>query len=258
METNKNQTSIPMKKQFPLRWIFGTIAAFLIIGLWFISTGNAEQKYIAKYPVADNQVSKLIRNTWCPLKKEAALAKLEDDNHGVKYQGMNRDQTALYRDMDCSKIKVDITVEFDSAVSWIPTAKALSFDESNFSENSNSPQVLHPIHKGSLEQQKYIDYAWNTYHDKNLIYLMKAENGLITPDRKHSTAYYCPKKKGVFHDWGFGGISDCYHSEITKDPRFFSDPYWQIDQVYRLYKGGTRFASRKNWPKMAKYFDWVY
>jgi hypothetical protein len=141
-----------------------------------------------------------------------------------------------------------------SKTSFIPVAKALSFIPVN---EAVKPQEPHPIHKGSPGQQEYIDYAWNTYHDKNLVYLMKAENGLISPDRKHPLKYWCPGTKSWGHDWGFGGISDCYHPQITNDPRFLTDWRWQIDQVYLLYKGGTKFYSRPKWSQMAKFFQWV-
>ncbi len=139
--------------------------------------------------------------------------------------------------------------------SLIPVAKALSFESAGIQAK---PAQKHPIMiKGSTQQQTYIDYAWNTYHDKSLVYLMKAENGLITPDRKHLLTYWCAKRKTWGNDWGFGGTSDCYHHEVTSDPRFFTDWKWQIDQVYKLYKGGTTFHSRKNWPAMSQYFNWV-
>ena len=130
METTK-QTQ---PASFPLRWIFGVIGAFLLIGLWVINIGNAEGKYTPKFPAAEAQLEKLIRNTWCPMKKGASADKLEDDNHGVKYKDINRNLTAMYRDMNCKTAKINITVEFDAEpekVSFIPTAKALSFEDPN-------------------------------------------------------------------------------------------------------------------------------
>lgn len=242
--TNQNQTSIPMKPQFPLRWIFGTMAAFLIIGFWLMNTGNAESGYQPQTLPAEQNYKQWVseRDTReCEEQKKVAKANYNDVLHGFKVD----------KDMNSLKTKMEKPCE----VGFVPAAKALSFENSETLKTIEKPQEPHPVHHGSPEQQQYIDYAWNTYHDKNFIYLLKAENGLITPDRMHPQGYYC--KGRLAHDWGFGGVSDCHHSDITSNPLFFSDPYWQIDQVYRLYKGGTKFASRKNWPEMAQYFDWI-
>lgn len=113
-----------------------------------------------------------------------------------------------------------------------------------------------PIHAGSPEQQLIIDYIWNTYHDKTFLYLAKAENGLISPDRRHPIKYWCAKKKRWGYDWGLYGISDCYHEDKTSDPRFFTDWKWQVGEAYKLYKGGTRFYGMQRIAKVKKSFTW--
>lgn len=272
------QTSIPMESRWNKLQVaipVTIVAAVIIFGSLYLLGGASK----ASNPEAQSPRAEELYKQWeaerdtreCNEQKKVAQANYEDVRNGF---GVDKDMNSL-------KAKIIK----DCGWNIVPTTKALSFETSSFnhqnndSTTSNRPpsrvhnginntgtteisskglkKELRPIHHGSPEQQKYIDYAWNTYHDKNLIYLMKAENGLITPDRKHTLSYGCPKKRGVFNDWGFGGISDCWHPKITSDPRFFNDPYWQIDQVYRLYKGGTKFHSRPNWPKMAKYFDWV-
>ena len=105
---------------------------------------------------------------------------------------------------------------------------------------------------GSEQQQEYIDYMWQISHDKNFIYLAKAENGLISPDRINPKKYWCKKSWG--YDHGFFGISDCYHPEITSDKRFLSDWHWQIDKSYELYKGGVKFYGKRQIWAMKKFF----
>lgn len=237
-KTMENTKTQPVKT-IPLRYVFVAIAGIIIFGLIFMSTGNAESKYAPKYKASAAQIEKLLRNSWCPMKRNNAADKLEDDNHGVKFDNMNRDQTALYRDMDCSKIKIDILVEFNppknlEKVSFIPTAKALSFDNSSFLEK---PKELRPIHAGN---QAYIDYAWEISHDRNFIYMLKAENGLISPDRRSD-------KVGLngYYDYGFCQTNAGHHKQTVKDPRFFTDWKWQMDQCLEKYRGGTTFYGLK-------------
>ncbi len=83
-------------------------------------------------------------------------------------------------------------------------------------------------------QRKWMNEAWEMSHDKEFMYMMKAENGLLNHDRQgHSS--------NVGTDWGFCQINDYYHSELVNDPRFLSEPLWQLEQCYRLYRSGTKF-----------------
>jgi len=109
-----------------------------------------------------------------------------------------------------------------------------------------------PVHKGSKEQQEIVCYAWDvSAHDKTFIYLLKAENGEIDSTTKHRLPYRRNGKQ--YNDYGLCGVSEYYYPEITNDPRF-KDWRWQVEQCYRLYKGGTKFYGRNNIPLVKKFF----
>lgn len=124
----------------------------------------------------------------------------------------------------------------------------LSTDEATIVNNEKRP-----YHLGSAQQQEYIDYAWDISHDPTFIYLIKAENGQISPDRKHG-GYWRNGK--LYYDYGFCGISNYYHKDTVNNEKFFSDWKWQMDKCYELYKGGTTFYGRNNIPKVKKFFEW--
>jgi hypothetical protein len=116
-----------------------------------------------------------------------------------------------------------------------------------------------PLHKGSSKQQEAIDYAWQISKDPNFIYLLKAENGKISIDRKSDIV-----GSNGYRDYGYCQINKGFHPKIVKDSRFFTDMRWQLDQCYRLYKGGTtfygltKFKSNKAFQsKVKEAFDWV-
>lgn len=100
------------------------------------------------------------------------------------------------------------------------------------------------------EQQKYIDYAWDISHDENFIYLLKAENGALSP----TTASKGVNKNG-YRDVGLCQINMGYHKKIVNDPRF-TDYKWQLEQCLRLYRNGTKFYAKKNIWKVKKFFIW--
>ena len=106
---------------------------------------------------------------------------------------------------------------------------------------------------GSPEQQKIIDYAWNTYKDKTFIYLLEAENGLWTPDRIHN-----PANNTTGTDHGLCGMNDTWFSDIIWEDgdRFFWDYKWQVRECYRLYTGGTKFYGLNNIGKSKLNFEW--
>lgn len=146
----------------------------------------------------------------------------------------------------------------------IPTA--LAFEESDYaaiinnSNGSNSNVVFgqeieiqeRPIHNGSEEQQKIIDYAWQISHDEKFIYLLKAECGDLDIKCKSKTV-----GSNGYRDFGACQINKGYHSKIVNDARFFTDYKWQLDQCYRLYKGGTKFYGMNNIHKVKKHFTWT-
>ena len=82
------------------------------------------------------------------------------------------------------------------------------------------------------DQQQYVRMAAEiSNNDLDFLATVNQENGLWTPDRVHMD--------GVGH--GFCGISYPWHKEVIEDTRFHNDPYWQLEQCWRLYSGGTRF-----------------
>ena len=92
-------------------------------------------------------------------------------------------------------------------------------------------------------------YAIRSYYGNDLDFLatVEGESGTWTPDRKHND--------GVGH--GFCGISYPWHKGIIEDPRFLTDPYWQLSECFRLYKGGTKFYAyyvrQKHFNKFVSY-----
>jgi hypothetical protein len=94
-------------------------------------------------------------------------------------------------------------------------------------------------HGASPEVQSLVDYAWEVSGgDKDFILTIDAENSQWSPDRRSDLSYWRNGKE--YWDTGICQISEYYHPEIVYSERF-SDPYWQIDQCWRLYSGGTRF-----------------
>lgn len=92
----------------------------------------------------------------------------------------------------------------------------------------------------SAAQNEVIQYAWEISHDKDFLYTLKAENGLLTHDRRHDISHWCNRTSRWEDDFGFG-VSACYHPNLVGNPLFFTDWRWQLREVYKLYKGGTRF-----------------
>ena len=86
-------------------------------------------------------------------------------------------------------------------------------------------------------QRIWMHEAWEMTHDKEFMYMLKAENGLLNSDRRHN-----PANNAAGVDWGFCGINDHWHPEIVSDPRFF-EPMWQLEKCWELYQGGTKFHS---------------
>ena len=100
-------------------------------------------------------------------------------------------------------------------------------------------------------QRKWMNEAWNMSHNKEFMYMLKAENGTFNHDRIHD-----PSNNVVGVDWGFCGTNDHYHADIVNNPLFFSDPMWQLEQCYEMYLGGTTFhgLKRVNDPEIQSHF----
>lgn len=100
----------------------------------------------------------------------------------------------------------------------------------------STSSIARPKHKGDAKQQEYIDYAWDISKSSDFIYMLKAENGLITPDRRSIA-----KGKNGHYDYGFCQINKGYHRDVVNDPKFFTDWKWQMDRCWEKFKGGTTF-----------------
>ena len=71
---------------------------------------------------------------------------------------------------------------------------------------------------------------------------MEAENG--SWDHKRQSNYV---KNGIREQsYGFCQIHKYYHPEIVNNEKFFNDQEWQLQQCYKLYKGGTIFYGKNN------------
>ena len=94
--------------------------------------------------------------------------------------------------------------------------------------------------KGYPERKNdFIDKVRKKYQDKDFIWLLLAENGALTIDRKSDIGY---RRNGkLYFDYWFCQVSEYYHPKIVNDERFFTDEDWQLEQCRQLYKGGTVF-----------------
>lgn len=90
-----------------------------------------------------------------------------------------------------------------------------------------------PIKKGASDSmQEMVDYAWQISKSWDFVLTIEAESG------------FNPKARNVNRngtvDSGLAQINHYYHPQIVKDPRF-ADWKWQLEQGWRMYKGGTKF-----------------
>jgi len=98
------------------------------------------------------------------------------------------------------------------------------------------------------DQNQYVRYASKiSNNDLHFLATLEAENGLWTHDRI-----------GVTADIGFCQVSPYWHPGITNDPRFYSDPFWQLDKCYELYQGGTTFYGKRRLETEPNFKDLIY
>jgi hypothetical protein len=91
------------------------------------------------------------------------------------------------------------------------------------------------------DQQQYVRLAQEVSgNDLQFLYLLESENALFTPTRKHKTI-----GANGYYDYGFCGTNAGHQSKIFNDARFFTDPKWQLEQCYAMFKGGTTFYGYK-------------
>jgi hypothetical protein len=81
-------------------------------------------------------------------------------------------------------------------------------------------------------------------NDLDFLCTLDGENGLWTPDRLHDDG----------HGYGFCGHDDRWFPHIINDSRFFSDPYWQLQECYQRYIDGTPLYGKSKCPKTKEYF----
>lgn len=114
-----------------------------------------------------------------------------------------------------------------------------------FSLDPKRSQIYEKIGVGE-DQNQYVRYA-SKISNNNLEFLatLQGENSLWTPYRLHRDG----------HGWGFCGFDDRWWNFLIDDPRFFSDPYWQLSQCWEKFQGGTRFYARDRWHERKHYFQ---
>jgi len=67
-------------------------------------------------------------------------------------------------------------------------------------------------------QRKWMNEAWNISHDKEFMYMLKAENGKLNHDRQSDVV-----NNGVREpSFGFCQLHFPSHPKIAKDPLFFN------------------------------------
>jgi hypothetical protein len=120
----------------------------------------------------------------------------------------------------------------------------------------NTPWRIKNVLRGNYNayQHHWMNYAWNRWHDEEFMVMMKAENGMLNHDRQSLVR----DKNGREPSFGFCQIHKGYHPEIVNDPRFFTDPAWQLEQCKRLWDGGTKFygyINKVQREKARKHFD---
>lgn len=110
--------------------------------------------------------------------------------------------------------------------------------------------VFPAIEGHSLEQIDTLRQAYAiSGNDEDFLYMLKGENGQVTMDRKSDV----PGEPS----YGFCQIHAGYHPEIVNDPRFFTDKKWQLEQCYKLWKGGVKFYGFANKWKVKKFFTFA-
>lgn len=117
--TNEKQTSLTDN---PKTRDWGKIITLFILGVTvlpilavaIVSPVMAGYKPEPQLPLAESQYEVSILNT-CLALKQKGNARMQDDANGllsVDQGTFDRNTTAKYRDMDCSKIKLNVSVDF--------------------------------------------------------------------------------------------------------------------------------------------------
>lgn len=80
--------------------------------------------------------------------------------------------------------------------------------------------------------QEMVAYAWQLSHDMDFIYTIEGESGFNPAAINHN-------RDGSV-DRGIAQINAYFHPEIVHDKRF-ADWRWQLEQGWKMYRGGVRF-----------------
>jgi len=93
---------------------------------------------------------------------------------------------------------------------------------------------LHKWYNENDQIQKYVQYAYKISNwNLDFVATLEAENWLRDPHRKAMI-------KSEDARW-FCQLHRSWHKDVVDDPRFWSDPYWQLEQCWNKYKGWTKF-----------------
>jgi len=94
-----------------------------------------------------------------------------------------------------------------------------------------------------------MNVAYRISGDKEFMYMLASENSLLNHDRRSLVV-----TNGIREpSYGFCQIHRGYHPQIVNDNRFWNDPEWQLEQCYRLWKGGTPFYGYDRYKKGGKF-----
>lgn len=144
---------------------------------------------------------------------------------------------------------------------------AMPSNKSVKQSNAKIPKITKDVSTGKIDankvkpikidatakQQEIIDYTWTISKDKDFIYTLEIEGAGKWDIKLRS---YIKGNNG-YYDWGIAQINEGYHKKIVRDPKFFIDYKFQLDNAWRLYKGGTKFYGFNHRQKAISKFKWV-
>lgn len=98
-------------------------------------------------------------------------------------------------------------------------------------------------HTAGEDQNQYVRIAAEiSNNDKEFLAKLDSENSLWKIDRQSNVVINGIREPS----FGFCQTHRGYHPEIVNDKRFFTDAKWQLEQCYKLFKGGTKMYARTN------------
>lgn len=118
--------------------------------------------------------------------------------------------------------------------------------------------IMHSWFAPDHAVQSYVQYAYEiSGWDMDFVTTLSAENWGRDPNLQ---SYVIDKNTGKREDSrGFCQFHRAWHSDKVDDPRFFADPYRQLDRCWDWYSWGTKFywyyVRHKEFHKFT--MDWV-